>query len=115
MTIHFAATCQQPVPDWRSGDCVSVVHDLGLHIVMKKVKVMRVLQWSVGAAGVLRGWTLQARGLQGVRIAENEPWALCILSSTSESSFRLFASVLHSSLKLGGGNFTNFHQHPRQY
>ena len=34
------------------GDCVAVVHDLGLHTVMKNVKGMRVLQWSVGA-GVL--------------------------------------------------------------
>ena len=49
----------------RCGDCVAVVHDLGLHTVIKKVKGMRVFQWSVGAAGVLWGWTLQARGLQG--------------------------------------------------
>ena len=40
------------LPDWLSGDCVAVVHDLGLHTVMKKVKGMRVLQRSVGA-GVL--------------------------------------------------------------
>ncbi len=38
--------------DGLSGDCVAVVHDLGLYTVMKKVKGMRVLQWSVGA-GVL--------------------------------------------------------------
>ncbi len=41
------------LPDWLSGHYVAVVHDLGLHTVMKKVKGMRVLQWSVGAAGVL--------------------------------------------------------------
>ncbi len=45
------------LPDWLSGesagDCVAVVHDLGLHTVMMEVKGMRVLQWSVWAAGVL--------------------------------------------------------------
>jgi hypothetical protein len=42
------------LPDWLSCDCNAVVHDLGLHTVMKKeVMGVRVLLWSVGAAGVL--------------------------------------------------------------
>ena len=42
------------LPDWLSGDCNAVVHDLGLHAVMKKeVMGVRVLLWSVGAAGGL--------------------------------------------------------------
>ena len=38
---------------WLSGHCNAVVHDLGLHTVMKiEVMGVRVLLWSVGAAGV---------------------------------------------------------------
>ncbi len=38
------------LPDWLSGDYNAVVHDLGLHTVMKKEVL---LLWSVGAAGGL--------------------------------------------------------------
>ena len=42
------------LPDWLSGDCNAVVHDLGLHTVMKKeVMRVRVILWSVGATGGL--------------------------------------------------------------
>ncbi len=41
------------LPDWLSGHCNAAVHDLGLHTVMKiEVMGVRVLLWSVGAAGV---------------------------------------------------------------
>ncbi len=36
------------LPDWLSGDCNAVVHDLGLHTVMKKEVIgVRVLLLSV--------------------------------------------------------------------
>ena len=38
------------LPDWLSGDCDAVVHDLGQHTVMKtrkEVMGVRVLLWSV--------------------------------------------------------------------
>jgi hypothetical protein len=44
------------LPDWLSGDCIAVVHDLGLQIVVGKVMGMRIFQWSVGAAGVFWGF-----------------------------------------------------------
>ena len=42
------------LPDWLSGDCVAVVHDLGLHTVMKVKGDEGVTMVSWGSRGVVR-------------------------------------------------------------